>query len=172
MEKLYSLSLKQIRTYLFAAVFIAGNLLLPFVVHHLPPMYAGAPNNGLIWLPIYFFTLIAAYKYGIQVGLLTAVLSPTINCLLFGMPMLESLPIIMVKSVLLAAAAAFFAHKAGKVSLLAILATVLAYQLVGSSIEWGGSGFTNAFNEFRFGFSGMLLQVFGGYLVLKALAKI
>ena len=74
--KLYSYNFTSVRTYLFAIIFIAGNLLLPQLAHFVP-------NGGPMLLPIYFFTLIAAYKYGIRVGLLTALLSPLINNLLF-----------------------------------------------------------------------------------------
>ena len=175
MEKnvnIHSLSLFKVKTYLFVTLFVAGNLLLPLVIHHLPP-FSGAPNSGLIWLPIYFFTLIAAYKYGFQVGLLTAVLSPILNNLLFGMPMTVMLPSILVKSMLLAGAAAFFAHKAGKISFWAILAAILTYQIIGTSIELFIQNFNvqAALIDFRFGVPGMLLQLFGGYLVLVIIRK-
>ncbi|MDR1543995.1 MAG: ECF transporter S component [Prevotellaceae bacterium] len=165
---LYSLSLKQVKTYVFAVVFTAGNLLLPFVIHHIPPMFAGV-NNGLVWLPIYFFTLIAAYKFGLQVGLLTAVLSPILNSLIFGMPMMESLPAILTKSVLLAVAASFFARKFGKVSLLAIFLAIISYQIIGTGVELILKDFNLAAAavDFRYGILGMLLQLFGGYAVLK-----
>ncbi|MCE1156963.1 MAG: ECF transporter S component, partial [Bacteroidales bacterium] len=87
--KLYSLHLSNTKTYLFATVFVTGNLLLPQLAHLVP-------QGGLILLPIYFFTLIAAYKYGIHVGLLTAVLSPLANNLLFGMPPSAMLPAIII----------------------------------------------------------------------------
>ena len=77
--KLYSLDYSNARTYLMAALFIAGNMALPQLFHLIP-------QGGITWLPIYFFTLIGAYKFGWKVGLLTAVLSPIINSLLFGMP--------------------------------------------------------------------------------------
>ncbi|MDR0831232.1 MAG: ECF transporter S component [Prevotellaceae bacterium] len=172
MEKVYSLNLTQIKAYVFAALFVAGNLVLPFAIHHLPAI--GGYSQGLMWLPIYFFTLVAAYKFGWQVGLLTAVLSPVINCLLFGIPMSAMLPAILVKSVLLAVAAAFFAQKAGKVALWAILASILAYQFIGTGIEFfiNDMNFNAAIVDFRFGFPGMLLQLFGGYLVLKAMRTI
>jgi hypothetical protein len=64
--KLYSLSYKETKTYLFAALFIAGNIVLPQFCHLFP-------QGGLIFLPIYFFTLVGAYKYGMSVGLLTAI---------------------------------------------------------------------------------------------------
>ena len=67
--KLYSLEYNNARTYGFSALFIAGNILLPQLCH---TIHLGGP----MLLPIYFFTLIGAYKYGWRVGLLTAVLSP------------------------------------------------------------------------------------------------
>src|SRR5690554_61367 len=107
--KLYSLSLNNTKTYLIATVFIVCNLLLPQLAHLVP-------QGGFIFLPIYFFTLIAAYKYGIHVGLLTAVLSPLANNLIFGMPPTAVLPAIIIKSVILAIAATIAAKKFGKVS--------------------------------------------------------
>ncbi len=96
--KLYSLDYRDAKTYLAAALFVAGNILLPQICH-------SVPQGGLRWLPIYFFTLVGAYKYGWRVGLLTAVLSPLVNSALFGMPAAAALPAILLKSVLLAAAA-------------------------------------------------------------------
>ena len=163
--KLYSLNLSNIKTYLFAGLFILGNLLLPQLVHLIP-------NGGLIFLPIYFFTLIAAYKYGIYVGLLTAVFSPLANSLLFGMPVAAMLPAIMTKSVILAIAATLAAKHFGKVSIWGILLAILAYQFIGTGIEWVMTqNFFVAVQDFRMGIPGMLIQLFGGYFVLKALAK-
>lgn len=163
--KLYSLSLNNTKTYLFATVFIVGNLLLPQLAHLVP-------QGGFIFLPIYFFTLIAAYKYGIHVGLLTAILSPIANSLLFGMPPAAVLPAIIIKSVILAIAAALAANKFGKVSLLGIILAIFAYQLIGTGLEWViTKNFFVAIQDFRIGFPGMLIQLFGGYFVLKALAK-
>ena len=83
--KLYSLDYSNVKTYLIAALFIAGNMALPQLFHLIP-------QGGITWLPIYFFTLIGAYKFGWKVGLLTAVLSPIANSLLFGMPLPAVLP--------------------------------------------------------------------------------
>jgi len=164
--KNYSLNLANTDTYLFSVIFVAGNILLPQLTHLIP-------QGGLIWLPIYFFTLVAAYRYGIHVGLLTAVLSPLANHLLFGMPPAAALPIIMTKSVLLAVAASIAAKRFGMTSFWGILLTVLAYQLIGTSIEWAvGKDFTMAVQDFRIGIPGIILQWIGGYFVLRALVKI
>ena len=91
--KLYSLGYSNTKTYLAASLFVIGNILFPQLFHLIP-------QGGITWLPIYFFTLVGAYKYGRKVGLLTAILSPVINSLLFGMPMPVALPAILLKSVL------------------------------------------------------------------------
>ncbi len=163
--RLYSLGWREMRTYLFAALFIAGNILLPQLCHLFP-------QGGLILLPIYFFTLIAAYKFGFRVGLLTAVLSPLINSLLFGMPPVAALPIIMVKGVLLAAAASWMASKSKGASLLALIGVVLAYQLVGGLIEWAMTGsLASALQDWKLGYPGMILQAVGGWLVINHLLR-
>jgi hypothetical protein len=164
--KLYSLNCREAKMYLFASLFVAGNIILPQLCHL-------APGGGLTWLPIYFFTLIAAYKYGLGAGMLTAVFSPVLNSLLFGMPMIASLPVILIKSGLLAVAASLAARYFGKISLWAVLLAVLAYQVAGTAIEWAiVSDFFMAVKDFRIGLPGILLQIFGGYLVLKAIAKV
>ncbi len=159
--KLYSLQYSDIKTYLMALIFIAGNIILPQLCHLVP-------QGGITWLPIYFFTLIGAYKYGWKVGLLTAVLSPLANSAFFAMPAPAVLPAILLKSVSLALAAAFIAHKTNKVSILCMLAAVLAYQLFGTLGEWAMTGsLSAALQDFRLGIPGMLMQIFGGYLLLR-----
>jgi len=164
--KLYNYNLKSVSTYLFAGIFILGNLILPQLAHLIP-------NGGPVLLPIYFFTLIAAYKYGLKVGLLTALLSPVINSLLFGMPVLAMLPVILVKSALLATAASFAANYFARVSFWGILLSIAVCQIIGSGIEWIIlQNFNAAIQDITLGFPGMLIQLSGGYLLLKAIARV
>ena len=159
--KFDTLNYREMKTYLFAVVFVLGNILLPQLCHLVP-------NGGLVWLPIYFFTLIGAYTYGWQVGLLTAVASPLLNSWLFGMPPSAVLPIILVKSVALALAAALVAKRAQTVTILTMVLVVVAYQFVGSIFEWVYTGsLSAALQDVRIGIPGLLLQVVGGYLILK-----
>ncbi len=144
--KLYSTGYREAKTYLAAALFVAGNIVLPQICHLVP-------QGGLRWLPIYFFTLVGAYKYGWRVGLLTALLSPVVNSALFGMPAAAMLPVILLKSVLLAG-------------------VVLFYQLFGSLGEWAWTGSAAAaLQDIRIGLPGMLAQVFAGYAVLRYLLR-
>lgn len=163
--RLYSLGWREMRTWLFATLFIAGNIVLPQLCHLIP-------QGGLMLLPIYFFTLIAAYKYGLRVGLLTAVLSPLVNSVLFGMPAAAALPIITIKGVLLAGAASWMASRSKGASLLALIGVVLGYQLVGGIIEWVmTSSLASALQDWKLGWPGMAIQTIGGWLVLNHLLR-
>ena len=136
-----NLSVVNVRTYLFAVLFVGGNMLLPQLCHLMP-------DGGKIFLPIYFFTLIASYKFGLKVGILTAVLSPLCNHLLFGMP------------------------PAGMLPVLHVAAVVVAYQVLGGIAEWLiASDLSAALQDFKIGFPGMLLQVVLGWVILKGVAK-
>lgn len=162
---LYELSYKKVHTYGLAALFVAGNILLPQLCHLMP-------QGGLTWLPIYFFTLVGAYKYGWKVGLLVALASPLANSALFGMPAAAALPAIVLKSVLLALAAGYTAQKFQKVSLLLLLGVVLFYQAIGTLGEWALKGdFYLAVQDFRIGVPGMLVQVIGGWAIIKFLMR-
>lgn len=159
--RLHSLSFGSVRTYLTALLLIAGNVALPQLFHMVP-------QGGLTWLPIYFFTLVGAWIYGWRVGVLTALLSPVVNSLLFGMPPVAALPAIMLKSTLLAVFAGYAASRSRRVSLPALAAVVLAYQCVGTLGEWMLKGdFILACQDFRIGVPGMLLQIFGGMLIIR-----
>ncbi len=158
---LYQMGISQSKTYLLALLFIAGNILLPQLCHLIP-------QGGLIFLPIYFFTLIGAYKYGYTVGLLTAVFSPLINSALFGMPPVAVLPIILIKSTLLAISAAFIAGKSKTVALWSVGSAVVLYQAVGMIAEYFLTGSMDAaLQDVRLGLPGILVQIFGGWAVLK-----
>lgn len=161
--KLYSLPYRNVKTYLAASIFVLGNLVMPQLFHLIP-------QGGMIWLPIYFFTLVGAYKYGWKVGLLTAVISPMVNSALFGMPAVTALPAILIKSVLLAVVAGYTALHFKKASLGLLLGVVLTYQIVGTLGEWLVIGdFWMAIQDFRIGVPGMAFQVIGGWIFINKL---
>jgi len=160
-SRLYTLSLRETRTYTLASLFVIGNIILPQLCHLIP-------QGGLIFLPIYFFTLIAAYKYGMVAGMLTAVLSPVINAALFGMPAPAVLPSILIKSIFLAGIAATVAKRYHAVSIPLLILVVLSYQVGGCLIESALTGSLAAgFQDFRMGIPGMLLQTIGGWALIK-----
>lgn len=151
------------RTYATAALLVAGNTLLPLLCHLVP-------HGGQMLLPIFFFTLVGAYKYGVVVGLATAVLSPILNALLTGMPSTAMLPPMLVQSVLLAVAAALAGRSVGHASLAALAAVVVPVQVAGLLLEqiMMGSAAPLA-SMLLLTAPGMALQVLGGYCLIKNL---
>ena len=162
---LYIWGYRETKTYIAAFLFVFGNIALPQICHLVP-------QGGMMLLPIYFFTLIGAYKFGCKVGLMTAVLSPIVNSALFGMPIPAVLPAILLKSVLLALSAGYVARQYNKVTIPLMLATVLTYQMLGTLGEWAMKGdLYLAMQDFRIGIPGMLLQILGGYAFIKFLIR-
>lgn len=163
--KLYSLPYSNVKTYLATSLFLLGNLAMPQLFHLMP-------QGGMVWLPIYFFTLVGAYKYGWKVGVLTSILSPMANSVLFGMPPIAALPAILLKSILLAVVAGYVASHFKKASLGLLIGVVLTYQIIGTLGEWAMKGdFWLAIQDFRIGIPGMLFQVFGGWLFINRIIR-
>lgn len=163
--KLYTWNYAEAKTYLASLLFVLGNIVLPQLYHLIP-------QGGMTWLPIYFFTLVGAYKYGWRVGLLTAILSPLANSALFGMPTVSALPAILLKSVLMAVIGGYVAARFHKATILLLTLVVLSYQVIGTLGEWAMKGdFWLAVQDFRIGIPGMLFQVFGGWIFINRLIR-
>jgi len=157
------LGIDKLKTYLFSIIFIAGNIVFPQLCHLIP-------NGGLTLLPIYFFTLVAAYKFGVNVGILTALGSPLLNHVLFGMPAAGMLALIMTKGLLLALVASAVARRMGRVTMPAIVFVVVANVVLGALAETMlNGGFLSAWNAVKISVPGLLCQIFGGYVLLKSL---
>lgn len=163
--RLYTWGYAETKTYLAALLFVLGNIVLPQLFHLVP-------QGGMTWLPIYFFTLVGAYKYGWRVGLLTAIFSPLVNSALFGMPPVGALPAILLKSVLMAVIGGYVAARFNKATILLLMVVVLSYQILGTLGEWAMKGdFWLAAQDFRIGIPGMLLQVLGGWFSINRLIR-
>lgn len=154
-----TLTLTQGRTYTWSALFIAANIALPHLFHLIP-------GGGVMFLPIYFFTLIGAMRYGWQLGLLTAVMTPIVGNLIFGAPATAMLPDMLVKGAALSLVGSFVAQKWG-VKFITCLATVVAaFALVGLA-EWPFTGAAYAFQDFVTGLPGMAMMTLGAYITNK-----
>jgi hypothetical protein len=123
------LTLSNLRTYLFALLFTAGNVVLPQLCHLVP-------QGGLIFQPIYLFTIVAACRWGWRVALLTALVSPLINTLLFAMPSVTMLPIVLLKSVVFALGVSWALMGKVRKPMLTALLFIIGAQLLGAATEW------------------------------------
>ena len=124
-----ALTLDNWRTYLFATLFTAGNIALPQLCHLVP-------QGGLLFQPIYLFTVIAACRWGWRVALLTALVSPLLNTLWFGMPSVAMLPVVLLKSVALALGVSWAMTSKVRKPLWVAVLFIIGAQLLGGVAEW------------------------------------
>lgn len=164
-QRLHFVSSREWRAYAIAVLFIIGNIVFPQLCHLIP-------NGGSIFLPIYFFTLIGAYRYGWKIGLFIAILSPLANHLLFGMPGIDALPFIGIKSVLLSLIAGYASWRFARTTLLTIACIVVSYQGLGFLAEWFLTN-TNIFamQEVIESLPGMLIQTIVGFAIIRYVLK-
>ncbi len=161
--KLYTLNYNEVKTYLWATVFVACNLILPQVFHLIP-------QGGIIFSPLSLVILVGAYKLGWRVGLLAAVASPLVNHLLTGSPAWEVLPVMTMKLAILALIAGLTAQHFKKVTLLLLVGVVLATEIMGGVGELALTGGIDAtIQDFTVGYPGLVLQIVGAYLICKYL---
>lgn len=159
--KLYTLPYSEIKTYLWALLFIACNTILPQVSHLIP-------QGGIIFAPLSLVILAVSYKLGWKVGLLTAVATPIVNHLIFGLPAWDVLQVMMLKLSILALAAGLTAQHFRTVSLPLLVAVVLTSELLGGAGEWLLTGSIAAtVADFTMGWPGLLLQIIGAYLIVR-----
>ena len=161
--RLYAFNYDEAKTYLWAMVFVACNLLLPQLFHLIP-------QGGIIFSPLSLVILIGAYKFGWKTGLLAALLSPLVNHVVTGMPAMAVLPVMTLKLAVLALVAGFTAQYFKTVSLPLIIGVVLVSMAIGCLGELLLTGGINAtIVDFTVGWPGLLLQVFGAWLILTKL---
>ena len=159
--RLYSLTYSEIRTYMMAALFVVCNIALPQLFHLIP-------QGGIIFSPLSLVIMAGAYKLGWRTGLLAALASPLVNHLLFGMPAANVMLLMAVKLSLLAVIAGLAAQYFKKVNLLILVGVVLATKALGFLVEFLFTGGVAAtVQDFTVGWPGLLLMVFGTYVILK-----
>ena len=159
--RLYAFNYDEAKTYLWALVFVACNLVLPQVFHLIP-------QGGVMFSPLSLVILAGAYKFGWKTGLLAAVLSPLVNHLLTGLPALEVLAVMTLKLAVLAVVAGLVAQRFRSVSLPLLLGVVLASKLLGCLGEVAlTGGIASTIADFTIGWPGLLLQIVGAWFILK-----
>ena len=161
--RLYTLNYNEAKTYMWAAIFVACNLVLPQVFHLIP-------QGGIIFAPLSLVIVAGAYKFGWRVGLIAALASPLVNHLLTDLPAWDVLPVMTLKLAVLALTAGFTAQHFRKVTLPLLTGVVLVAELAGGLGELALTGGIEAtVQDFTIGWPGLLLQVFGAYLVCRYL---
>ena len=158
------LSWRQASLYLATLAMVLGNVALPALVH-------GIPNGGRILLPIFFFTLVAGWRFGLNAALLTAVLSPLASHALTGMPATPMLAGIIWQSAALGLIAALVAARSARTTLPLVTLAVLLHQVVLALPVLAQAGVHACSVAFQMRIPGVLLQILGGYLTLRLLER-
>lgn len=159
-----SLGLREVRLYLVTAAMVLGNVALPFAFHQIP-------NGGRMFLPIFFFTLIAGWRFGLTAGLFTALLSPLANHFLTGMPGTPMLTTLILQSALLGLLAAVAAGRGRRTTLTLLALVVVIHQALILFPVLLVSGWQACMTSLQVRVPGLLLQIVGGFLVLHLLAR-
>ena len=161
--KLYALNYDEAKTYIWAAIFVACNMALPQLFHLIP-------QGGIIFSPLSLVILVGAYKFGWKTGLLAAVLSPLVNHLAFGLPQWDVLQVMTLKLAVLALVAGLAAQHFKTVSLPILIGVIFVSKIIGCVGEFLLTGGINAtIADFTIGWPGLLMQIFGTWLILKYL---
>ena len=159
---MFTLAFNETRTYLWSAVFILCNLVLPQLCHLIP-------QGGVMLAPLSLVIMVGAYKFGWKPALIAAALSPLVNHYATGMPAWGILQMMTVKLIILALVAGLAAQYYRKATLPILVGVVLMAELLGGLGELaltGGIAATIA--DFAIGWPGLILQVAGTYLLVKS----
>jgi len=163
--RLYALNFDEVKTYMWALVFVACNMLLPQLFHLIP-------QGGIIFSPLSLVILAGAYKFGWKSGLLAALLSPLANHLMTGQPAWGVLQVMTIKLAVLAVVAGLAAQHFHKVSLPLIIGVVFVSMCLGCLGELLLTGAIDAtIADFTIGWPGLLMQIFGAWLILTYIRK-
>lgn len=159
-----SISHREIKSYVLALLFVTANVLLPQLFHLIN-------FGGTAYLPILFFTLVAAATYGITAGVTTAIISPLLSMAIFGMPSLEMTLILISKGLTLALVLGYMADKFSTISILSIVIAIAAYQVVGFITTTIILNIGDAANLLLISYPAVIMQLIGGYFLIKILSK-
>lgn len=152
-------ALRNYTTYLWSLAFVAGNVLFPLLCHM-------TPFSGKELLPIMLFTLIAGVRFGLGCALLTAIISPLISSLAFGMPAGIMLVAVLNKSIMIALVFGLWKMYKGSFNVVSISLLALAVQLICFIIEGGLMfGFQTAWSDLLISYPGVILQIIAGVIV-------
>ncbi len=86
-----ALKFNEARLYLWAGVFIALDILVPWACHQFHPL------AGPTFLPMHFLVILAGLWFGWRAGLLVGLITPLVSFAISGMPVLAVLPQITVE---------------------------------------------------------------------------
>lgn len=164
------LKFSDIRLYACVGLFVALDVAVPWLCHIIHPL------AGPVFLPMFFFVLLAGILFGWRAGVLVGLLTPLVSYGISGMPLPQTLPRIITE-------AAFYGLAAGLLRghfKLGVLASLIGAIIVGrlAALAWmslilGGShSATMAWQATKLGWPGIALQLILLPLIMLLLEKL
>lgn len=83
-----TVSLTSPRNWALSALFVGASVFFT-------QLFLLLTTNFVVWLPFMLITLFVAYRYGWKMGMVTAIVSPALNYILFAEPGANTLSIVM-----------------------------------------------------------------------------
>lgn len=162
------LTFSDIRLYIFAGVLVAVDVVVPWACHRVHPL------AGPVFLPMFFFSLLAGLLFGWQVGLLVGFLTPLVSYATSGMPVLQRLPQVVVQNSVFGTAVGLLQQRfrLGTVQALlgALASGYLALGLAITAVYWGTvSPLMAVWQTIQQGWPGIAVQLALLPLVVKGL---
>lgn len=160
-EKAYPRVLKfaDVRLYAFVTLFVAMDVTIPWLCHSIHPL------AGPIFLPMFFFILLAGLLFGWRAGLLVGILTPLISYGISGMPLLERLPIIVIEASLYGLSAGLLRERLKLNVFFSLLGAMVVGRLVVALalliMHWSGDSNSPSivWQSIKLGWPGIALQL-------------
>jgi uncharacterized membrane protein len=154
----YVLKFTDIHLYLFVALFVAMDVTVPWLCHWIHPL------AGAIFLPMFFFILLAGLLFGWRAGLLVGIMTPIISYGISSMPDPIVLPRILVQAMSCGFVAGFFMEQRRHTVFRSVIgAMVIGHVAAGLAILILYGGAENPFDIIwkaaKMGLPGILLQL-------------
>ena len=164
------LKFSDLRLYTYVSLFVVLDVAIPWLCHIIHPL------AGPMFLPMFFFVLLAGILFGWRAGVLVGLLTPLVSYGISGMPLPQVLPRIITE-------AAFYGLAAGLLRghfKLGVLASLIGAIIIGrlaalaemALILGGSHSAIMAWQAAKLGWPGIALQLLLLPLILLLLEKL
>jgi len=164
------LKFSDFRLYVYVSLFVALDVSVPWICHIIHPL------AGPMFLPVFFFVLLAGILFGWRAGILVGLLTPLISYGIAGMPSLQALPGIITEATFYGLAAGIL-HGHFKFGVLTSIVGAIAIGRLAALAELtlilGGShAVILAWQTAKLGWPGIALQLIFLPLIILLLEKL
>ena len=160
------LKFTDVRSYIYAAIFVALTVTVPWLLHRIPAA-------GATFLPMQYFVFIGGLVFGWRAGLVVGLISPVISYCLSGMPVLPVLPQIVLEISVYGVAAGLLREKlslgiawslagamiAGRLALFAFLVVQSSFSAVYSPIGPAAGVLSSIWTTLSQSWPGIVIQL-------------